>query len=217
MSNTLSIRSIDDLAGLKRGNLASFLNDAAGTLKSLEGRIEEIANKRVDVQNKESRAKLWFMLFIIVPISALFIDFEEPNLTLYVFLFGAFLFAILFVAIVTISILRAGRKAKASHAKLDAVQAKVIQDFENELQSAESLIAVIPGKFLASYILEKFCEYLNDGEADGWKECIERFRRDEAEMRKQQRHIELMQNLDEIKRYTKSTARWAALMAWNTR
>ncbi|MCL2433329.1 MAG: hypothetical protein FWD16_02270 [Clostridia bacterium] len=88
----------------------------------------------------------------------------------------------------------------------------------------ENVLGVIPEKYRMSLILNQFCEYLSDGEADSWEGCIKVFKEDVFRLQQREDFQEIIANLETISANTpniaintRMAAFFAGITAWNTR
>ena len=107
--------------------------------------------------------------------------------------------------------------------RLDTQLEHALSAFDEDFNSVESVLRVIPNKYAHSSILFTMSEYISDGEVDSWEGCIKSFKDDS-------KHSQMMTKLDtqiaiaqNIERYTASMAKdmkaikfFTGLTAWNT-
>jgi len=95
--------------------------------------------------------------------------------------------------------------------------------FNEDLLSVNSVLSVIPEKYRMSIILYRFCEYLSEGEADSWKDCIRIFKEDVFRLQQNEKFDTMIKQLGRIeentatiKRNTAATAFFSGISAWNS-
>jgi len=246
MENSLAVRSIDDLIDLESKDLRPVLKKVADVLYSLEtriARISELKRKREATYTIDGRYtsidKLgvigyWIYSFICAiigcfvlvfcglllyhiddikstsdtSVESIFIPMLPILITITVLL--SVTLAFLFTKLAQI----ASKKRKMLSNQEEEI--KNDKDFEVEFNNSIELLSVIPEKYRISLILNRFLEYLQDGEARSWADCIEKFKTDNFREEQAEQFSSIISNLEAIKANTRATAIFSGITAWNT-
>jgi len=259
MGNALTVRSIDDLIEMKRGDLQNFLSKTAGILNMLESRIKEIADLKSNLEQRKRKEaykygpetgvlyqksygynrRFYFIMsfvmsFLLITIAAMIITilvrygvdgFEEGIMAGIFIRTAPIALAIsivlaFFVSSICVKILKKGKQVYQSisqeMSELDDSEQMIMDEFEGSFHSTENQLGVIPGKYRMSVIIYKFCEYLEEGKANSWQDCIYAFEHDVHRMKEERRFQETINRLDAIKANTRALTFFAGVIAWNT-
>jgi len=208
--DSLSIRSATDLKNLNEEDLRSVLMSAIRILDPLERHIADIVTDftRTERISKNSLRYFGFALLGLCCIMPLLIiggveDVGARIIQIFQYVGGS--------VILILGIHSFFKKRSLKKQKVIALEA-----LEVELQNAESVVNLIPEKYRMSIILNKMCEYLSDGEADSWPECVRIFKDDVHRLRQEQKFTEIIDNLQSIKVSSRATAIFSGIIAWRT-
>jgi hypothetical protein len=101
--------------------------------------------------------------------------------------------------------------------RLDNQAERMSQEIEQEFLGAGSVLSIIPEKYRMSIILDKMCEYLQDGRVATWGDCIEKFIYDVNWLQQHENFQTMIGQLERIEHNTAMTKYFAGITAWNTR
>ena len=236
MSNRINMAA--DLNNLDKNTLLSKLRSASASFKKIENEVTRIADGREAAANKTAgvMSSLGVKLFIVAAILALLV-YGFSNFTNVIYLMenadeglarlvagGTLLF--FFVGIPVLFIIGAkiigvgskGRKAQKDEAqeiaRLNKLEKQMIIDFEADFKRGTGFAyTVIPEEYRLSVIMDRFCKYLTNGKANGWKECMRVFQHDENLAAEQRYREEMISNLKAIRFNTAMTAIFSASSA----
>ena len=230
MENSLAVRSIDDLIDLESKDLRPILKSAAQALITIETKIAEINVKINNAVGKYGGSKgidtpmgarigvslmcgLFAGLVITFALSELVL---EKDFSMVVFLPSN-----LFVS--ALSYLHIGKLNRKGKEKINILYQQMGEETEKFMVELEEknrplldAINTIPDKYRISLILNRFLEYLQDGEARSWAECIEKFKTDNFREEQAEQFSQIISNLEAIKANTRATAIFSGITAWNT-
>ena len=113
-----------------------------------------------------------------------------------------------------------GGLAKNRNAEQNLKSAK--EQLERQLDQAmtafdiEGTLEVIPKQYRISLILDTLHDYLSDGEAGSWEDCIRIFKDDMQKMQQNEHFNTIISQLSSIDRNTKAAAFFSGVTAMNT-
>jgi hypothetical protein len=199
MQNTSSATYLKEL---NSDDLFQFLHPVGDALTQTDPILERMAKEPdADERAKNEAVTIIVMLFLCLGIPLFIVlPIYLFNIGQYI-IFTALLIMAVFLIVFIINFM--GKTFKKMDIETANTLKKLGEEITNILKPVENELMVIPDKYRKSHILRQFCEYLTDGEATSWAECIQRYKTDQHRMEQQESFLNIQYNINRVNRNAK--------------